>query len=174
MDHVEIEELVRIVGEDDKERALMRAVLKEFTLNCRGRCAVKFKLLLSNYGDSDLLLIVRSARAIADRLLCRVYSEDDPRITNFIVSHLKTIRVDYLREKLSCVHKLSILSDFAVLVYNSILKNSAVSPVVTAAVAAVKAGVPGDVVAKEFNLNSQMLKYVRNRARAIEVIEVGA
>ena len=172
MNHVEMEELIRIVGTDDKERALMRAVLREFTLNCRGRCAVKFKLLLSNYGGSDLL-IVRSARAVADRLLCRVYSEDESQITNFIIAHLKTIRVDYLREKLSCVHKLSLLDSFAVLVYNSILKNSAVSPVVAAAVAAVKAGVPDDVVAREFNLSSQMLRYVRNRARAIEVIEVG-
>jgi hypothetical protein len=170
----DLEKLIGVVGEDDKERALMRAILREFTLNCRGRCAVKFKLLLSNYGDSDLLLIVRSARAVADRLLCRVYNEDEPQITNFIVPHLKTIRVDYLREKLSCMRKLSILSDFAVLVYNSILKNSAVSPVVAAATAAIKAGVPDDVVAREFNLSSQMLKYVRNRARAIEVIEVGA
>lgn len=168
-----LEELVRMVGTDDKERALIRAVLREFTLNCRGRCAVRFKALLSNYGDSDLLMVVKSARAIADRLLCRVYNEDEPQITNFIIAHLKTIRVDYLREKLSCMRKLSILSDFAVLVYNSILKNSAVSPVVAAATAAIKAGVPDDVVAKEFNLSSQMLKYVRNRARAIEVIEVG-
>jgi len=169
MDHVEIEELVRIVGEDDKERALMRAVLKEFTLNCRGRCAVKFKLLLSNYGDSDLLLIVRSARAVADRLLCREYSEDEPQITNFIISHLKTIRVDYLREKLSCAYKLSMLDEPAIPVFNNILKNSTVSPVVAAATAAIKVGVPDDVVVREFNLSEEMLKYIRRKARAIEV-----
>jgi hypothetical protein len=169
----DLEKLIGMVGTDDKERALMRAVLREFTLNCRGRCAAKFKLLLSNYGDSDLLMIVRSARAIADRLLCRVYSEDEPRITNFIIAHLKTIRVDYLREKLSCMRKLSVLSDFAVLVYNSILKNSAVSPVIAAAVAAVKAGVPDDVVVRKFNLSDEMLKYIRRKARAIEVVEVG-
>ena len=168
----DLEKLIGMVGTDDKERALMRAVLREFTLNCRGRCAAKFKLLLSSYGDSDLLLIVRSARAIADRLLCRVYSEDESQITNFIIAHLKTIRVDYLREKLSCMRKLSMLSDFAVLVYNSILKNSAVSPVVAAATAAIKAGVPDDVVAREFNLSEEMLKYIRRKARAIEVVEV--
>jgi len=160
---------VRMIGTDDKERALMRAVLKEFTLNCRGRCAVKFKLLLSNYGDSDLLMVVKSARAIADRLLCREYSEDDHRITSFILSHLKIIRVDYTREKLSCVHKLSMLNEAAVRVFTEILRNSTVSPVVAAAIAAIRVGVPSDVVAREFNLSEEMLKYVRGRARAIEV-----
>ena len=169
MDHVEIEELVRIVGEDDKERALMRAVLREFTLNCRGRCAARFRMLLLNYGDSDLLMIVRSARAIADRLLCREYSEDDHRITSFILSHLKTIRVDYTREKLSCAYKLSMLNEAAVRVFTEILRNSTVSPVVAAAVAAIRVGVPSNVVAREFNLSEEMLKYVRRRAKAIEV-----
>jgi len=70
----DLEKLIVVVGEDDKERALMRAILREFTLNCRGRCAVRFKVLLLNFGNSDLLMIVRSARAIADRLLCREYS----------------------------------------------------------------------------------------------------
>ena len=160
---------MRIVGSDDKERALMRAVLKEFALNCRGRCAVKFRLLLSNYGDSDLLMIARSARAIADRLLCREYSEDESQITNFILGHLKTIRVDYLREKLSCAYKLSMLDESAIPVFNNILKNSTVSPVVAAAVAAVRVGVSNDIVVKEFNLSEEMLKYIRRRARAIEV-----
>jgi hypothetical protein len=169
MDHVEIEELVRIVGEDDKERALMRAILREFTLNCRGRCAVRFKVLLLNFGNSDLLMIVRSARAIADRLLCREYSEDGPQITNFILGHLKTIRVDYLREKLSCAYKLSMLDESAIPVFNNVLRGSTVSPVVAAATAAIKVGVPDDVVVREFNLSEEMLKYIRRKARAIEV-----
>ena len=165
----DLEKLIGIVGTDDKERALMRAVLREFTLNCRGRCAVKFRMLLLNFGNSDLLMIVRSAKAIADRLLCREYSEDESQITNFITSHLKTIRVDYLREKLSCAYKLSMLNDLAVPVFNNILKNSTVSPVIAAAAAAIKVGVPSDVVAREFNLSDQMLKYVRSRAKTIEV-----
>jgi len=165
----DLEKLIGVVGTDDKERALMRAILKEFTLNCRGRCAVKFKMLLLNYGNSDLLMVVRSARAIADRLLCRVYSEDDPRITNFILGHLKTIRVDYTREKLSCAYKLSMLDESAIPVFNNILKNSTVSPVVAAAVAAVRVGVSNDVVVREFNLSDEMLKYIRRKARAIEV-----
>ena len=40
---------------------------------------------------------------------------------------------------------------------------------VAAAMAAIRVGVPSDVVAREFNLSEEMLKYVRNRARAIEV-----
>jgi len=167
MDHVEIEELVRIVGEDDKERSLMRAILREFTLNCRGRCAVKFRMLLLNYGNSDLLMIVRSARAIADRLLCREYSEDESQITNFIIAHLKTIRVDYLREKLSCAYKLSMLDESAIPVFNNILKNSTVSPVIAAAVAAVRVGVSNNIVVKEFNLSEEMLKYIRRKAREV-------
>ena len=165
----DLEKLIGIVGADDKEKALMRAVLREFTLNCRGRCAVKFKTLLLNFGNSDLLMVVRSARAIADRLLCREYSEDESQITNYILGHLKTIRVDYTREKLSCVYKLSILDESAIPVFNNILKNSTVSPVVAAAVAAVRVGVPDDVVAREFNLSEEMLKYIRRKARAIEV-----
>jgi len=165
----DLEKLIGIVGEDEKERALMRAVLREFTLNCRGRCAVKFKMLLLNFGNSDLLMVVRSARAIADRLLCREYSEDESQITNFILSHLKTIRVDYLREKLSCAYKLSMLDESAIPVFNNILKNSTVSPVVAAAVAAIKVGVPDNVVVREFNISDEMLKYVRRKARAIEV-----
>ena len=164
-----MEELVRIVGTDDKERSLMRAVLREFALNCRGRCVVKFRLLLSNFGNSDSLMIARSAKAIADRLLCREYSEDEPQITNFIIAHLKTIRVDYTREKLSCVYKLSMLDESAIPVFNNILKNSTVSPVIAAAAAAIKVGVPSDVVAREFSLSEQMLKYVRSRAKTIEV-----
>jgi hypothetical protein len=165
----DLEKLIGVVGTDDKERALMRAVLREFTLNCRGRCAVRFKVLLLNFGNSDLLMIVRSARAIADRLLCREYSEDESQITNFILGHLKTIRVDYLREKLSCAYKLSMLDESAIPVFNNILKNSTVSPVVAAATAAIKVGVSNDVVAREFNLSDEMLKYIRRKARAIEV-----
>ena len=163
----DLEKLIGIVGTDDKERALMRAVLKEFTLNCRGKCAVRFKVLLLNFGNSDLLMIVRSARAIADRLLCREYSEDEPQITNFIISHLKTIRVDYLREKLSCAYKLSMLDESAIPVFNNILKNSTVSPVVAAAIAAVRVGVSNETVVKKFNLSEEMLKYIRRKAREV-------
>jgi len=163
----DLEKLIGIVGEDEKERALMRAVLREFTLNCRGRCAVKFKMLLLNFGNSDLLMVVRSARAIADRLLCREYSEDETQITNFILAHLKTIRVDYLREKLSCAYKLSMLDESAIPVFNNILKNSTVSPVVAAAVAAVRVGVSSDIVVKKFNLSDEMLKYIRRKAREV-------
>jgi len=165
----DLEKLIGIVGTDDKERALMRAVLREFTLNCRGRCAVKFRMLLLNFGNSDLLMIVRSARAIADRLLCREYSEDESQITNFMLGHLKTIRVDYTREKLSCAYKLLMLNDLAVPVFNNVLRGSTVSPVVAAAVAAIKVGVPDDVVVREFNMSDEMIKYIRRKAKAIEV-----
>jgi len=165
----DLEKLIGVVGTDDRERALMRAILREFTLNCRGRCAVRFKVLLLNFGNSDLLMVVRSAKAVTDRLLCREYSEDESQITNFIIAHLKTIRVDYLREKLSCAYKLSMLDESAISVFNNVLRGGTVSPVVAAAAAAIKVGVPDDVVVKEFNLSDEMLKYIRRKARAIEV-----
>jgi hypothetical protein len=61
------------------------------------------------------------------------------------------------------------LDETAIPVFNNILKNSTVSPVVAAATAAIKVGVLDDVVAREFNLSDEMIKYIRRKARAVEV-----
>jgi hypothetical protein len=166
----DLSKLIEAVGVDDKERALMRAILREFSLNCRGKCFVKFRNLLSSYGSSNSLLIVKSAKAIADRLLCREYSEDEPRITEYIIKHLKAIKIDRTRPKLACERKLAKLNKCAVEVFNKLLKESAMSRVIAAAIAALRTYVPEDVVVKEFNLTEGMFKYVKRKAKKVEII----
>jgi hypothetical protein len=165
----DLNKLVKTVGEDEKERALMRAVLREFTVNCKSKCATKFANLLASFGDNQSLLIVKSARAIADRLLCRDYTGDEPQITNFIIQHLNVIKVDYIRSKLACERKLAVLSKSAVTTYNDLLRNYSKSPVIAAAIAAINAGVPDHLVAETFGLTKAMLKYVKRKASVIEV-----
>jgi hypothetical protein len=165
----DLNKLIKTVGEDEKERALMRAVLREFTVNCKPKCMTKFTNLLSSFGDNQSLLIVKSARAIADRLLCRDYTGDEPQITSFIIQHLKIIKVDYVRAKLACERKLSVLSKSAVTTYNDLLRNHSMSPVIAAAIAAVNAGVPDHLVAETFGLTKAMLKYIKRKASVIEV-----
>jgi hypothetical protein len=167
---MEANKLIEMIGEDEKERALMRAILREFSMSCKPKCATKFSNLLSGYPeDSQGLVVVKSARAIADRLLCRDYTSDEPQITNFIIQHLKIIKVDYVRAKLACERKLAMLSRSAVVTYNDLLRNYSKSPVIAAAIAAINAGVPDHLVAKTFNLTKTMLKYVKRGASVIEV-----
>ena len=161
--------LIKTVGEDEKERALMRAILREFSINCKPKCMTKFANLLSSFGDSQGLVVIKSTRAIADRLLCRDYTGDEPQITTFIIQHLKIIKVDYVRAKLACERKLAMLSRSAVVTYNDLLSNHSMSPVIAAAIAAVNAGVPDHLVADAFGLTKAMLKYIKRKASVIEV-----
>jgi len=165
----DLNKLIKTVGEDEKERELMRAILREFTVNCKPKCMTKFANLLASFGDNQGLLVVKSARAIADRLLCRDYTGDEPQITSFIIQHLNVIKVDYIRSKLACERKLSVLSKPAVNTYNDLLKNHSMSPVIAAAIAAVNAGVPDHLVAETFGLTKAMLKYIKRKASVIEV-----
>jgi len=102
----DLNKLIKIASQDEKERELMRAILSEFMLNCKPKCATKLSNLLGTFGENSQFLIVKSAKAIADRLLCRDYTDDEPRITAFLTQHL-SIKADYIRSKLSCDRKLS-------------------------------------------------------------------
>jgi hypothetical protein len=166
----DLNKLIKIASQDEKERALMRAILTEFSINCKPKCATKLSNLLGSFGENSQFLIVKSAKAIADRLLCRDYTDDEPRITAFLTQHL-SIKADYIRSKLSCDRKLSSFNSNNDLrtIYGNLLKSHTMSPVIAAAVSAIIAGVPDDEVAKAFNLTKAMLKYVKRKASEVEV-----
>ena len=167
----DLNKLIKIASQDEKERELMRAILSEFMLNCKPKCATKLSNLLGSFGENSQFLVVKSAKALADRLLCYDYTDDEPRITTFLIQHLSTIKVDYIRSKLACEHKLTSLpGDNLRTIYKNLLKSHTMSPVIAAAVSAIIAGVPDDEVAKAFNLTKAMLKYVKRKA--FEVSEV--
>ncbi len=73
---------------------------------------------------------------------------------------MNVIKVDYVRAKLACERKLSVLSKSAVNTYNDLLRNHSMSPVIAAAVSAINAGVPDHLVADAFGLTKAMLKYI--------------
>ena len=166
----DLNKLIKIASQDEKERALMHAILTEFSINCKPKCATKLSNLLGSFGENSQFLVVKSAKAIADRLLCRDYTDDEPRITAFLTQHL-SIKADYIRSKLSCDRKLA--SFHSRTVYNNLLKSHTMSPVIAAAVSAIIAGVPDDEVAKAFNLTKAMLKYVKRKASEVSTSEVG-
>ena len=168
----DLNKLIKIASQDEKERELMRAILSEFMLNCKPKCATKLSNLLGTFGENSQFLIVKSAKAIADRLLCRDYTDDEPRITAFLTQHL-SIKADYIRSKLACERKLTNLpGDNLRTIYGNLLKSHTMSPVIAAAVSAIIAGVPDDEVAKAFNLTKAMLKYVKRKASEVEVKEL--
>jgi len=169
----DLNKLIKIASQDEKERELMRAILSEFMLNCKPKCATKLSNLLGSFGENSQFLVVKSAKAIADRLLCYDYTDDEPRITTFLIQHLSTIKIDYIRSKLACERKLTNLpGDNLRTIYGNLLKSHTMSPVIAAAVSAIIAGVPDDEVAKVFNLTKAMLKYVKRKASEVEVKEL--